>query len=159
MSVLDQLEVATPPPVTQTVPSTLAIQPVTGNFSSPTPVRPSDQPEHGAPIVNEPVTFTLNGTQTCTANTDATGTATCTITAGQPSATYTLTASFSGDSSTSTPIGSNSTSTSFTVTPDTSSLVYTGPTTAVNGQPLTLSGTLTSTNVPSSGLSRCPPRW
>ncbi len=151
LSVLDQLEVATPPPVTQTVPSTLALQPVTGNFSSPTPVTAVlTNPNTGTPIVNEPVTFTLNGTQTCTATTDATGTATCTITAGQPAATYTLTASFSGDSSTTVPIGSNSSSTSFTVTPDTTSLVYTGPTTAVNGSPLTLSGTLT-TDTPATG--------
>lgn len=153
LSVLDQLEVATPPPVTQTVPSSLAIQPVTGNFSTPTPVTAVlTNPSTGTPIVNEPVTFTLNGTQSCTSNTDATGTATCTITAGQPSATYTLTASFSGDASTSTPIGSNSTSTNFTVTPDTSALTYTGPTTAVNGQPLTLTGSLT-TNVPSTNTA------
>jgi large repetitive protein len=96
------------------------------------------------------VTFTLNGSETCTADTDTTGTATCDITAGEPSSSYTLTASFPGDTTTSTPIGSDSSTTTFTVNPDTSSLTYTGSTTAVNGQPVTLSGTLTTDN-PTSG--------
>ena len=96
------------------------------------------------------MTFTLNGSETCTADTDATGTATCDITAGEPSSSYTLTASFPGDTTTSTPIGSNSSTSTFTVNPDTSALTYTGPTTAVNGQPTTLSGTLT-TDTPTTG--------
>ncbi len=92
-------------------------------------------------------------------NTDSTGTATCDITAGEPASSYTLTASFAGDTTASTPIESNSATTTFTVNPDTSSLAYTGPTTVVNGQPtivavngqsLTLSGTLT-TNTPTQG--------
>ncbi|HXY28526.1 MAG TPA: hypothetical protein VEH82_09635, partial [Acidimicrobiales bacterium] len=151
LSVADQLEVATPAPPTTTVPSSLAIQPVTGNFSTPTPVSAVlTNPSTGQPIANEPVTFTLNGSETCTATTDSTGTATCDITAGEPSSTYTLTASFSGDTSTSAPIGSDTSSSTFTVNPDTSTLTYTGPTTAVNGQSITLSGTLT-TSSPTSG--------
>ena len=47
-----------------------------------------------APIAGEPVTFTLNGTETCTGTTDSTGTASCTITPGEPAATYTLAGSF-----------------------------------------------------------------
>ena len=51
---------------------------MTGNFSTPTPVSAVlTNPSTGMPIVDEPVTFTLNGSETCTANTDATGTATC----------------------------------------------------------------------------------
>ncbi len=62
LSVLGNLEVATPPQTTTTVPSTLTIQPVTGNFSTPTPVSAVlTNPDTSAPIVNEPVTFTLNG--------------------------------------------------------------------------------------------------
>ncbi len=153
LSVAGNLSVATPPQTTTTVPSTLSIQPVTGNFSTPTPVSAVlTNPDTSTPIVNEPVTFTLNGnsSETCTADTDSTGTATCNITASEPSSSYTLTASFPGDSTASTPIGSDSTSSTFTVNPDTSSLSYTGSTTGVNGQPITLSGTLT-TNTPSSG--------
>ena len=158
LSVDDQIEVAAPPPVVTTVPSTLTVQPVSGNFATPTPVSAVLTNPSGSPIVNEPVTFTLNGntSETCTVNTDSTGTATCDITAGEPASSYTLTASFAGDTTASTPIDSNSATTTFTVNPDTSSLTYTGPTTvvngqptivAVNGQPLTLSGTLT-TNSP-----------
>ena len=151
LSVNNEIEVAAPPPTTTTVPSTLSVQPVTGNFSTPTPVSAVlTNPSTGAPIVNEPVTFTLNGSETCTANTDSTGTATCDITAAEPSSSYTLTASFPGDTTTSTPIGSNNSTSTFTVNPDTSDLTYTGSTTAVNGQPTTLSGTLT-TDTPTPG--------
>ncbi len=153
LSVLGNLEVATPSQTTTTVPSALNIQPVTGNFSTPTPVSAVlTNPDTSAPIVNEPVTFTLNGnsSEACTADTDVTGTATCDITASEPSSSYTLTASFPGDTTTSEPIGSVSTSSTFTVTPDTSSLIYTGATTGVNGQPITLMGTLT-TDAPSPG--------
>jgi len=151
LSVLNQKEVATPSQTTTAVPSTLTVSPVTGNFSTPTPVSAVlTNPSTGAPIVNEPITFTLNGSETCTANTDSTGTATCDITAGEPSSSYTLAASFPGDTTTSTPIGSDSSTASFTVNPDTSGLTYTGSTSAVNGQPTTLSGTLTTDN-PASG--------
>ena len=151
LSVDNEIEVAAPPPVTTTVPSALSVQPVAGNFSTPTPVTAVlTNPSSGTPIVDEPVTFTLNGSETCTANTDSTGTATCDITASEPSSSYTLTASFPGDTTTSTPIGSNSSTSTFTVNPDTSALTYTGATTAVNGQPATLSGTLTTDN-PTTG--------
>jgi hypothetical protein len=151
LSVDNQIEVAAPPPATTTVPSTLAVAPVTGNFSTPTPVSAVlTNPNTDTPIVDEPVTFTLNGAETCTADTDATGTATCDITASEPSSSYTLTASFPGDTTTSAPIGSDSSTSTFTVNPDNSSLTYTGSTSAVNGQPTTLSGTL-ATDTPTSG--------
>ena len=156
LSVDNQIEVAGPTQAATTTPSTLAIQPVTGNFSTPTPVvGVLTNPGTDTPLADEPVTFTLNGNpaESCTATTDSTGTATCDITASEPSSTYTLTASFAGDTTPSTPIGSDSTSSTFTVTPDTSSLTYTGPTTGVNGQPITLSGTLTNeTTTPTSSL-------
>ena len=147
LSVDGQLTAAVPPQTSTTVPSTLTIQPVTGNFSTPTPVSAVlTNPSTSAPIVNEPVTFTLNGDsgESCTGTTDATGTATCDITATEPSSTYTLSASFPGDTTTSEPIGSDTTSSTFTVNPDTSTLAYTGPTTGVNGQPITLTGQLTT---------------
>ncbi len=152
LTVENGVEAAVTPPPAAT-PTSLTVQPVTGNFSTPTPVSATlTNPSSGLPVVNEPVTFTLNGnaTESCTATTDATGLATCSITATEPSSTYTLTASFAGDTSTSTPLGSNTSSGTFTVNPDTSSLTYTGPTSVVNGQPITLSGTLT-TNTPTSG--------
>jgi hypothetical protein len=151
LSVDGQLMAATSPTVTAATPTTLTVQPVSGNFSSPTPVSAVlTNASTDTPISGEQVTFTLNGAETCTATTDATGTATCVITPSEPSQSYTLTASFSGDTSTSTPAGSTSSSSSFVVNHDTSSLDYTGPTTAVNGQPVTLSGNLTTDN-PTTG--------
>ena len=48
LSVDDQIEVAAPAPTTAAAPSTLTVQPVTGNFSSPTPrLGRLDQPGHG----------------------------------------------------------------------------------------------------------------
>ena len=98
------------------------------------------------------MTFTLNGNESCTATTNSSGVAGCTITPSEPSNSYTLTASFSGDTTTTTPIGSDSSSSTFTVNPDTSGLTYTGPTSAVNGQPITLSSNLT-TDTPTTGTS------
>ena len=139
----------TPPPAATptalTTPSVLVNNPT---FSTPTPVSATlTNPSTGTGVANEPVTFTLNGNpnESCTANTDANGVATCPITATEPSSTYTLTASFGGDTTTSTPLGSNTSTGAFTVNPDTSSLTYSGPTSAVNGSPITLSGTLTDT--------------
>jgi hypothetical protein len=150
LSVDDEQMAATTAPIT-TTPTTLTINPVTGNFSSPTPVSGTlTNTSTGAAVANEPVTFTLNGSESCTGTTNSSGYATCTITPSEPSNSYTLTASFSGDTTTSTPIGSDSSSSTFTVNPDTSGLTYTGPTSAVNGQPITLTGTLT-TNTPTTG--------
>ena len=150
LSVDDEQMAATTAPIT-TTPTTLTINPVTGNFSSPTPVSGTlTNTSTGAPVANEPVTFTLNGSESCTGTTNSSGFASCTITPSEPSNSYTLTASFSGDTTTSTPIGSDSSSSTFTVNPDTSGLTYTGPTSAVNGQPITLTGTLT-TDTPTTG--------
>ena len=100
LSVDNQFEVATSPTTVAATPTALTIQPVSGNFSSPTPVSAVlTDSSTNTPITGEQVTFTLNGIETCTATTDSSGTATCVITPGEPSQSYTLTASFSGDSS------------------------------------------------------------
>ncbi len=150
LSVDDELTVATTPAVDNTTSTTLTINPVTGNFSSPTPVSGTlTDSNTGEPVANEPVTFTLNGSESCTATTDDNGDASCIITPTEPSSSYTLTASFPGDTTTTTPIGSDSSSSTFTVNPDTSTLTYTGPTAAVNGQPVTLTANL-STDTPTA---------
>ena len=159
LSVDDEINVATAQSTVVTAtPTSLTLSPVSGNFSSPTPVSAvlTDSATN-TPIPDESVTFTLNGSETCTATTDSTGTATCVITPGEPASSYTLTASFGGDTSQTTPIGSDSSSSTFTVNPDTTSLTYTGPTTAVNGQPITLTGTLT-TSTPTAGTPLSSPQ-
>ena len=64
LSVDDMLTVATTPSQDNTAPTTLTINPVTGDFSSPTPVSGTlTDSTTGAPVGNEPVTFTLNGSE------------------------------------------------------------------------------------------------
>ena len=158
LSVDGQLMAATSPTVIASTPTTLTVTPTSSDFSSPTPVSAVlTNSNTNAPISDEPVTFTLNGAETCTADTDDTGTASCVITPGEPSSSYTLTASFSGDSSATTPVGSTSTSTTFNVTPDTSSVTYTGPPSAVNGTTPTVGATLTTnTPTPDTPLANQP---
>ncbi len=150
LSVDDELTVATSPVTVAATPTTLTLNPVSSDFSSPTPVSGIlTDSTTGTPVPDEPVTFTLNGSESCTATTDANGDASCVITPSEPSSSYTLTASFPGDTTTTTPIGSDSSSSTFTVNPDNSTLTYTGPTAAVNGQPVTLTANLT-TDTPSA---------
>lgn len=94
--------------------------------------------DSAGPVVGQPVAFTLNGSETCTGTTNASGSASCSITPQEPAGTYPLTASFAG-SAADLP---SSASTAFTVTREETTLAYTGPAKAANGQPLTLSGVL-----------------
>ena len=91
-----------------------------------------------APVAGEPVTFKLNGTETCTGTTDTTGTASCTITPGEAAATYQLTGTFGGDSTLPLQLTPASGAANYVVTLEEADLSYTGPTTAQNGQPLAL---------------------
>ncbi len=99
-----------------------------------------------APIVGEQLTLSLNGTDTCTTTvpTDATGTASCTITPSEKAGTYPLTGTFGGDSGQPLELMASNASSNFVVTLEETTLTYTGPTVAQNGQPLTLSGVLTT---------------
>ena len=90
------------------------------------------------PISGQTVVFTLNGTETCSGTTSSTGTASCSITPGEAAGSYPVTATFAGDTG---DLPTSATAT-YTVTPEQTTLVYTGPTKAANGSPLTLSGTL-----------------
>jgi hypothetical protein len=49
------------------------------------------------PIAGRPVSFTLNGAEMCMGTTNASGTASCSITPGEAPGTYTIAASFAGD--------------------------------------------------------------
>jgi hypothetical protein len=155
LTVDGQLMAATSPTITPQTMTNLSPPTTSGPFSfdTPTPVSAVLTDSSGNPVSGEPVTFTLNGdsAESCTSPpTGSDGVATCDITPITQALSYTLTASFSGDTTTSTPLGQSGSSTPITVTPDTTTLVYTGPTTAVNGQPVTLTGTLTTDN-PSAG--------
>jgi hypothetical protein len=103
-----------------------------------------------SPIQGESVHLTLNGKETCTATTDIAGKATCSLTPTEAAASYALTASFAGDTTRSPDLLATTGSSTFTVTLEETALAYTGPTSAVIGQPLTLAGRLT-TDDPTAG--------
>jgi hypothetical protein len=136
----------------------LTVTPTTGVYSGPTPVSATlDNTYTNLPVPGEPVTLTVNGTQPCTATTDANGVATCTISPSEPSGSYSLTATFTGDSSSMPQLVSSSTSSTFTVTAAPTTLTYTGTTSVTNGQPATLSGVLTTTEpTPGTDVSGRP---
>jgi hypothetical protein len=109
----------------------------TSDFNDPATVA-AVLSDSGGPLSGEPVTFTLNGSETCSATTDGTGSASCSLTPQEAAGTYTLLASFGGDA---THFGTSATA-NFVVTLEETTLTYTGPGKAANGQPLTLSGVL-----------------
>ena len=97
----------------------------------------------GTPVPGKSITFTLGsgtGAPACSAMTDATGTATCSLTPNQIAGAYTSTATFGGDSS----FGPSSTSTSFVVTKEETLTKFTlaSPTVLANGSSATFSATL-----------------
>jgi|GEM_PF-1976750 len=98
-----------------------------------------------APVANAGVTFTLGtgpGADTCTATTNASGVASCSLTPSQAAGPYQLVASFAGSS---IPfLAAVNTSAAFTVTHEQDGLVYGGAASVVVGQPFVLSGTLTT---------------
>ena len=155
LSVDNQLQVVAPQTTGPLNPlPTLTVVPPTTPivYGIPTPVSAVLTNSTGQPITNEPVTLTLGG-DSCIGTTDSQGVATCTITPGGPSQSYTLTASFGGDTSSSTPIPQVTTPfpNPIPVELASTSLTYTGPTTAVNGQTITPSATVT-TNATSGTL-------
>jgi hypothetical protein len=85
-------------------------------------------PDGGAPITGKPIVFTLGVGDTCTASTDGLGNASCTI-APHQTGTLALAASFGGD----VDYVSSSDSTTFAVTPEETTLAYTGPTVILAG--------------------------
>lgn len=93
-----------------------------------------------APISGEPLTFMLNGTETCSGVTNATGTASCALTPGEAMGTYALTASFAGDAA--AHLLPSSGSGNFTVTREEDTLTYTGDVNIQNGGAANLAAVL-----------------
>jgi Bacterial Ig-like domain (group 3) len=97
----------------------------------------------GAVLPSKTVTFVLGSgvsAPTCSAVTDGTGNATCTLTPNQPAGPLTLAASFAGDAF----YVSASAGTTFTVTKEQDTLAFTAtsPTVIANGHPATFSAVL-----------------
>jgi hypothetical protein len=110
----------------------------TSDFNDPATVSATLVDGAGTGVAGEPIVFTLNGAETCTGTTNASGSASCVITPGEPAGSYTLTASFAGDV---THVASSASAT-FTVTLEETTTTYTGPLVIANGQPTVLSAVL-----------------
>jgi hypothetical protein len=98
-----------------------------------------------AAVANAAVTFTLGtgpGADTCTAATNASGVASCSLTPTEAAGPYQVVASFAGSSMPF--LGAVNTSAAFTVTHEQDGLVYAGAASVVVGQPFVLSGALTT---------------
>ena len=102
-------------------------------------------------IAGEPVTLTLNGTQSCTAMTNASGVASCSITPNEPAATYTLSGSFAGDTTKAPQLLASIGSNHYVVTLEETAIAYTGPSIAVSGMSFTMSANLTTDGNPLGG--------
>ena len=73
-----------------TEPTTLTVNPATVSYGDSTTVSGTlTDTNLNQPVPNEPVTFTVNNTETCTGTTDSNGLASCTVTPGESSGTYT----------------------------------------------------------------------
>ena len=118
--------------------------PVTANYSDPVSVVAQlVDPSGGAPIAGRSITFVLGsgaGTETCTASTNASGNASCSITPNQAAGPYTLTSSFAGD----TYYLPSSAKTPFTISKEEDTRAFTAgsPTVIANIHPVTFSATL-----------------
>jgi Bacterial Ig-like domain (group 3)/Integrin beta chain VWA domain len=87
-----------------------------------------------APIAGQPVSFSLNGTESCMGTTLTDGSVSCSVTPTEPAGTYPLTATFAGDAQ----HNATTASASYAVTLEETTLKYTGPTVlAANGATLT----------------------
>jgi streptogramin lyase len=91
------------------------------------------------PLPGRSVSFSLNGTDTCAGTTDASGSASCTLTPSEQSGTYTLLATFAGAG----PLPASSASTSFVVNPEESAMVFASSGFFANGLPGPLAAALT----------------
>jgi Bacterial Ig-like domain (group 3) len=69
----------------------------TSDFDDPVIVSATLSEDGVAPLAGRSLTFTLAGTDTCTAITDASGSAACSITPSEPAGTYPLVVDFAGD--------------------------------------------------------------
>src|SRR6185437_10923113 len=69
--------------------------PTSGDFNDPVTVAAMLTDSSLNPLAGKTITFSLNGTETCSAVTDASGSAGCPITPGEAAGPYTLNAAFS----------------------------------------------------------------
>ena len=134
------------------VSTTLTVTSTTGTYGSPTTVTGTLVNNYtNTPVSGETVTLKLNGTQSCTGTTNASGVATCSITPSEPGGSYTLSGSFGGDTKTVPTLLPSTGSGTFVVTKAPTTVTYTGSTSITSGNSPVLSATLTSNGAPVAG--------
>ena len=127
------------------VSTTLTVAPVTGTYGTPVTLTGTLVNNYtNTPVPGETVTLKVNGTQSCTGTTNASGVATCTVTPTEPAGNYTVSGSFSGDTTTVPVLLASTGSNTFTETKAPTTLTYTGSTSVTSGHTPTLSATLTT---------------
>ena len=132
-----------------TEPTQLTVNPVTVTYGGTTTVSGTlTDANLNQPVANEPVTFVVNGAETCTGTTDSDGVASCPITPGESTGTYSVSGTFIGDTTQPVPLTTSTNSAAFVVTPAPTTLTYTGATSTTNGQPVVLSAVLTTGSTP-----------
>jgi hypothetical protein len=135
--------------VAQQQPTTLTVNAATGDFNDPTTVSGTlTVTSTSAAVAGKTVSFTLNGTDTCSGVTDASGIASCTLTPTEASGPYTLQGTFAGDSAYLSSTGSAT----FTVTTEETAISYTGSTAVINGQGLAVAAHLTTDDPPGTAV-------
>src|SRR4029077_5344466 len=114
----------------------------TGDFNDPATVSATladTSKTTPTPLTGQSVVFTLNGAETCTGVTDATGHAACQLTPAETSGAYSVAASFAGTAT----LNASSTSAAFAVTIEETALARTAPAAIADGSSVTLNAVLT----------------
>ena len=113
----------------------------TGDFSDSVTMKGvlTEDTATGTPLGGQTLTFTL-GSKSCSATTNSSGVASCSLKIGDIAGSYQATATFGGNGF----YKSGSGSKTFTITPEEDNLSYTGATSGKKGSSTTLSARLTS---------------
>src|SRR4051794_2499875 len=106
------------------IPTVVTISPQNGDYNDADAVSAKLTDDVANAVAGKQLTFTLNGSETCTATTDGAGVATCSVTPAEAAGPYTLTAAFSN--ATDPVYGTSSGSTTFTVNKEETTTAYTG---------------------------------
>lgn len=153
---LDELSIGDPttgqtgPPAP--VATSISVGSQSGDYNNPTTVS-ANLSDGSGPVAGEQLTFTVNGSETCSGTTDGSGNASCAITPGEAAGNYSLAVAFGGDNTPSPNLLGSSASATFTVNRAPTQVVYTGVTNARYPDAFTASARLTDTdqNTPVGG--------
>jgi hypothetical protein len=124
-----------------------------GDFNDPATLSaPLARLDNSNPVQGVTVSFTLNGTELCSATTNSSGIASCAVTPGENAGGYTVNANFAGNSQ----FQASAVSNPFTVDHEDTTLALSGPAFAAKSGSLAVSATLTDPASATEGESASP---